>query len=137
MMKPITKEEVQNIREQLKASLKELKENYITGAVVAPKGVKIENCTVVHMKVTKDDLEFFSLGLYVCDVLDLLVSKKYTTEHILYLLKAENDLGWFLNKDIRNFKPFGLEVPDYYFLNILYLTLGRIKNNLDIKVKGL
>lgn len=134
-MKLISKEEIDNTREQLKVSLDVLRQNYIPGAIIAPRGTKIPNCTTVCMKVTPEDLEIFSLGLYICDAVEKIMNNEYDTKDVLYLLEAESKLALYLKGSIGKALPMGIELPDYYFLRVVSLMISRIKDNLEIKVK--
>lgn len=139
MQKLIGKQEIDNIRDGLKVALNNLRENYIPGAVIAPKGTEIKNCTVVTMRVTAEDIEHFTLGLYICDVVDSIIANKYDTKDILYLLEGENKLSSYLSsvEYKYNFLPMGIETPDRYFLKVAHLMCSRIRDNLEIKVKNI
>lgn len=139
MQKLIGKQEIDNIRDGLKVALNNLRENYIHGAVIAPKGTEIKNCTVVTMRVTAEDIEYFTLGLYICDVVDSIIANKYDTKDILYLLEGENKLSSYLSsvEYKYNFLPMGIETPDRYFLKVTHLMCSRIRDNLEIKVKNI
>lgn len=135
MSKLIGNQEIDNAREGLKTTLKLLRQNYIPGYVIAAKGTEMKNCGTVYMKVTSEDINIFSLGLYILDTIENIVSEKYTTSEILYLLDAENKLTKYLYSTRYEYIPVGIEVPDCYFLKVIHLMCSRIKDNLEIKVK--
>ncbi len=133
----VNKEEIDNIREGLKVALDELRKNYIAGAVVAPKGTEIKDYITVSMRVTGEDIENFSLGLYVCDAVEKIMNNEYDTKDVLYLLDAENKLSTYLSsvEYKYNIRPMGVEVPDRYFVKVAHLMCSRIRDNLEITVK--
>lgn len=135
MSKLIGKNEIDNAREGLKTSLNELRENYIPGCPIAPKGSEIKNCVTVSMKVTPEDINIFTLGLYILDTIENIVSNNYTTKDIIYLLDAENKLSTYLYSERYEYLPVGVELPDCYFLKVIHLMCSRVKDNLEIKVK--
>lgn len=133
----ITKTDISSIRDGLKSSLNTLRQNYIPGAPIAPKGTEIENCTVVNMYVRVEDIEHFSLAMFICDAVENIVFGEYNTKDVLYLLDAENKLSKYLSsvEYKYNFLPMGVETPDRYFLKATKLMCSRIRDNLEIKVK--
>lgn len=139
MQKLIGKENTKEFRLQLIAELEKIRKNYIPGAIVAPKGTDFKDLYyVVNMSVTADDIRFFTLGIYICDAIDHIIDGDYTTRDILYLLDAENELGYYLKGSFKSNSqqlPPGIEVPDCYFLKVIHLMCSRIKDNLEIKVK--
>lgn len=136
MTKIITKEEIENTKSQLKTELEELRKNYIGPfPIVVPEGVKLECCNCVNMMVTSDDINYFTLGLYLCDAIEKVVHKKYTTKDVLYILENESYLNYFLKSNKKRALPMGVKIPDYYFLEVVHLMITRIKDNISIKVK--
>ena len=139
MQKLIGKENTKEFRLQLIAELEKIRKNYIPGAIVAPKGTDFKDLYyVVNMSVTADDIRFFTLGIHICDAIDHIIDGDYTTRDILYLLDAENELGYYLKGSFKSNSqqlPPGIEVPDCYFLKVIHLMCSRIKDNLEIKVK--
>lgn len=137
MGKLIGKEEIDNSRAGLKVTLDLLRQNYIPGYAIVPKGAEIKPCGTVSMKVTSEDINIFSLGLYILDTIENIVSNNYTTKDILYLLDAENKLSMYLYSTRYKYLPAGVEIPDCYFLKVVHLMCSRIKDNLEIKVKNI
>lgn len=135
MSKLIGEQEIDNAREGLKLALDTLRQNYIPGYVIAANGTEMKNCGTVYMKVTSEDINIFSLGLYILDTIENIVSNNYTTKDILYLLDAENKLSMYLYSTRHKYLPAGVEIPDCYFLKVVHLMCSRIKDNLEIKVK--
>lgn len=137
MLKQIGRENIDNIREQLKAELEKLNKNYIPGALVVPKGTEIKDIVTVSMKVTAEDIRSFSLGIYICNTVEKIIDGEYTTKDILYLLDAENDLAYYLQGKFKSngqqLAP-GIEFPDHYFLRTAHLMCTMIRDNLEIKV---
>lgn len=138
MGKLIGKDNVQEFRVQLKAELEKLRKNYIPGAILVPKGVDFKDLYyTVNMIVTADDIRFFTLGLYICDTIDHIIDGDYTSKDVLYLLDAENDLGYYLKGSFKSSaqQPApGIETPDLYFLKTVHLMCTMIRDNLEIKV---
>lgn len=135
MTKLIGKEEIDNARGGLKLALDTLRQNYIPGCPIAPKGSEIKNCVTVSMKVTPEDINIFTLGMFIIDTIENIVSNNYTTKDILYLLDAENKLSVYLYSTRYEYLPAGVELPDCYFLKVVHLMCSRVKDNLEIKVK--
>lgn len=136
MSKLIGKQEIDNAREGLKLALDTLRQNYIPGCAVVPKGTEIKNyVNTASMMVTSEDINIFTLGFYILNTIENIVSEKYTTSEILYLLDAENKLTKYLYSTRYEYLPVGIEVPDCYFLEVIHLMCSRIKDNLEIKVK--
>ena len=136
MVKLIGKENVQDIKLHLKTELEKLRQNYIPGAVVVPKGTEIKNLVTVNMVVTADDIQFFTLGLHICDTVEKIIDGDYDTKTILYLLDAENDLAYYLKGSFKSNRALvpGLETPDLYFLKTAHLMCTMMRDNLEIKV---
>ena len=137
MQKLIGKEEIDNARGGLKLALDTLRQNYIPGCTVVPKGTEIKNCVTVSMKVTPEDINIFTLGMFIIDTIENIVSNNYTTKDILYLLDAENKLSVYLYSTRYEYLPAGVELPDCYFLKVVHLMCSRVKDNLEITVKNL
>lgn len=138
MIKLISTDNINNIRIKLKVDLEKLRQNYIPGAVVVPKGIEIKNLTTVNMLVTAEDIRFFTLGLHICDTIERIIDGEYDTKTILYLLDAENDLAYYLERSFKSQQPApGVEMPDYYFLKTALLMCAFIRDNLEIKVKAI
>lgn len=135
MGKLIGKDNVQEIKLKLKMELDRLRQNYIPGALVAPKGIEFKGMVTVNMKVTADDIRFFVLGLNICETIERIIDGDYDTRLILYLLDAENDLAYFLKSNFKTAQQApGVELPDYYFLRTTHLMCSMIRDNLEIKV---
>lgn len=133
----IGKDNVQDIKLHLKTELEKLRQNYIPGAVVVPKGTEIKNLVTVNMIVTADDIRFFTLGLHICDSIERIIDGEYDTKTILYLLDGENDLAYYLKGSFKSYaqQPApGVEIPDLYFLKTAHLMCSIIRDNLEIKV---
>lgn len=133
----IGKDNVQDIKLHLKTELEKLRQNYIPGAVVVPKGTEIKNLVTVNMIVTADDIRFFTLGLHICDIIERIIDGDYDTKIILYLLDGENDLAYYLKGSFKSYtqQPApGIEIPDLYFLKTTHLMCSIIRDNLEIKV---
>lgn len=139
MQKLIGREHIQEIKTKLKIELEKLRQNYIPGAIAVPKGTEIKNLVTVNMVVTADDIRFFTLGLHICDTVEKIVDGEYDTKTILYLLDAENDLAYYIKGSFRGNRAQlspGVETPDLYFLKTTHLMCSMIRDNLEIKVKG-
>lgn len=136
MSKLIGKKNIEDIKLHLKTELEKLRQNYIPGAVLVPKGTEIKNLVTVNMIVTADDIRFFALGLHICDAIERIVDGEYNTKTILYLLDAENDLAYYLKGSFKSNRALvpGLETPDLYFLKTIHLMCSIIRDNLEIKV---
>lgn len=138
MQKLIGKENTKEFKLQLIAELEKIRKNYIPGAIVAPKGTDFKNLYyMVNMSVTADDIRFFTLGIHICDTIDHIIDGDYTTRDILYLLDAENELGYYLKGSFKSNSqqlPPGIETPDLYFLKTVHLMCSMIRDNLEIKV---
>lgn len=135
MSKLIGKDNIQEIKLKLKMELDRLRQNYIPGAIVAPKGTEFKGMVTVNMKVTADDIRFFVLGLNICETIERIIDGDYDTRTILYLLDAENDLAYFLKSNFKTAQQApGVELPDYYFLRTTHLMCSMIRDNLEIKV---
>lgn len=96
MVKLIGKENIQDIKLHLKIELEKLRQNYLPGALVVPKGTEIKNLDTVNMVVTAEDISFFTLGLHICETIEKIIDGDYDTKTILYLLDGENDLAYYL-----------------------------------------
>lgn len=60
MQKLIGRENINDIRTQLKLNLEKIRQNYIPGAIVVPKGIELNGFATVNMKVTADDIRYFT-----------------------------------------------------------------------------
>lgn len=133
MQKLIGRENINDIRTQLKLNLEKIRQNYIPGAIVVPKGIKLNGFATVNMKVTADDIRYFTLGIHICDTIERILYGEYDTKTILYLLDAESDLAYFLKSNFKSQQPApGVEIPDYYFLKTTHLMCSFIRDNLNI-----
>lgn len=139
MAKLIRKKEIEEAREGLKTSLDEMLKNYKPGYIIVPKGSEIENDdTISMMKVSAEDINIFTMGLYILNSIEnIILSKNYTINDILYLLEVENKLSIYLYSTRYEFKPIGIEVPDCNYLKTVHSMCRRIKDNLEITVKNL
>lgn len=137
MVKLIGKENIQDIKLHLKIELEKMRQNYIPGALVVPKGTEIKNLDTVNMVVTAEDISFFTLGLHICEIIERIIDGDYDTKTILYLLDGENDLAYYLKGSFKSYtqQPApGVEIPDLYFLKTTHLMCSIIRDNLEIKV---
>lgn len=137
MVKLIGKENIQDIKLHLKIELEKMRQNYIPGALVVPKGTEIKNLDTVNMVVTAEDISFFTLGLHICEVIEKIIDGDYDTKTILYLLDGENDLAYYLKGSFKSYTQQlapGVEIPDLYFLKTAHLMCSIIRDNLEIKV---
>lgn len=133
MQKLIGRENINDIRTQLKLNLEKIRQNYIPGAIVVPKGIELNGFATVNMKVTADDIRYFTLGIHICDTIERILYGEYDTKTILYLLDAESDIAYFLKSNFKSQQPApGVEIPDYYFLKTTHLMCSFIRDNLNI-----
>ena len=113
--------------------MEKIRQNYIPGAIVVPKGIELNGFATVNMKVTADDIRYFTLGIHICDTIERILYGEYDTKTILYLLDAESDLAYFLKSNFKSQQPApGVEIPDYYFLKTTHLMCSFIRDNLNI-----
>lgn len=135
MSRLIGRENINDIRTQLKLNLEKIRQNYIPGAIIVPNGIELNGFVTVNMKVTADDIRYFTLAIHICDTIERILYGEYDTKTILYLLDAESDLSYFLKSTFKTQQPApGVEIPDYYFLKTTHLMCSFIRDNLNITV---